>query len=135
MFGVFLKMQISIFHIKRAHKFVEIVLYPYVSLGQKNPIYIKTVINLFTFSFFQNIVYLLIFSSFSRYCQTITMGKGFGRVYNHIQKNFTYPYPNTTFFVPPCSLLSSQHNSTNYFGITIIPIKQPLAVSNITNKN
>ena len=75
------------------------------------------------------------FSSFSRYCQTLTMAKDFCYVYQHIQPNCPYPYPKTILDVPPFSMLSSQHDSTNYCGLTWIGHKQPSPVSNITITN
>ena len=31
------------------------------------------------------------------------MGKGIGRIYKYDQRNWPYPYPNTTFVIPQCS--------------------------------
>ena len=75
------------------------------------------------------------FFKFSRYCQILTTGKGFSRVYKHNQPNCTYPYPNTTVVVPPRSLLSSQRDSTNDCGVTVIAHTQPSPVSNLTKTN
>ena len=75
------------------------------------------------------------FSIFSRYCQTLAMGKYFGRVYKHSQPNCSHPYTNTAFVVTTQSLLTSQHYSTTYCGITVIGQKQPSPVSKITTTN
>ena len=75
------------------------------------------------------------FSSFPRYCQTLITGKGIGHVYKSGQPNCPYPYPNTTFVITPPSSLSSQPDSTNDFGVTLIANNQPLPVSNITTTN
>ena len=53
------------------------------------------------------------------------MGKVFGRVHKYIKPNFT-------FFVPPCNFLSSNCDSSNYFGVTVIYHKQPSPISNLT---
>ena len=53
------------------------------------------------------------------------MVKGFGIVHKHIQQQCPYPYPNSIFVVPPRFLLTSQHSSTNDFGITEIAHKIP----------
>ena len=73
------------------------------------------------------------FSRFLRYCQTLTMGKGFGRSHKHIQKHCPYPSLNTTFVVLPSLLFTSQHDSTNYYGILVKSHNQPSPVSNLTS--
>ena len=43
-----------------------------------------------------------------------------------------YPYSNHTFVVPPLSLFTSKHDSTNDYGVPVISHKQPSPVSNLT---
>ena len=62
-------------------------------------------------------------------------GKGFFCAYKHRDLNCAYPPPKTTFVVPLRSLISSQCDSTNYFGVTVISHKQPSLISKLTTKN
>ena len=62
------------------------------------------------------------------------MGKGFCRVYKHIQPKYTYPYPDGIFGVPPRSLFTSQHGSSNNCGVSVISYKHPTPISNLTSK-
>ena len=60
------------------------------------------------------------------------MGKGIGHVYKHIQQNCPCPYTKHTFVVPPHVLFTSQHDSTNDYGVTVIYHKQPSPMSKLT---
>ena len=60
------------------------------------------------------------------------MGKRIVHVYKHRQCNWPYPYPKTTFVVPPRSMLAQQSDSTNDCIATIIACKKPSPVSNLT---
>ena len=60
------------------------------------------------------------------------MDKVFFCAYKHIQSKCKYPSSNSIFAVPQLSLLTSKHDSTNDCGVTIIPHKQNLPVSNLT---
>ena len=72
------------------------------------------------------------FFKISKYYQTLTMGKGFDRVYKHIQIKRPYPYPKSTFIVPSRSVFTSQHDSTNGCGVTLIFHKKTFLVSHLT---
>ena len=74
------------------------------------------------------------FFNFSRYCPKFTTGKSFGHVHKYSQPKCPYPSPNLTFVVPPLSQFTSQHDSTNDYGVTVISHKQPSTVSNLTTK-
>ena len=60
------------------------------------------------------------------------MGNGFGHMYKHSQPKCTYPSPNSTCVVSPCSLFTSQQDRSNDFGVTVIAHNQPSHVSNLT---
>ena len=62
-------------------------------------------------------------------------GKGFFCAYKHRDLNCAYPPPKTTFVVPLRSLISSQCDSTNYFGVAVISHKQPSLVLNLAATN
>ena len=49
----------------------------------------------------------------------VTMGKGIGRIYKYDQRNWPYPYPNTTFFIPPSfgTSIQTQRNSDSYASV------------------
>ena len=60
------------------------------------------------------------------------MGKGIGHIYKHNKKNWTHPYPNTIFVVPPFSVLSPQCDITDDSSATVFVHNQPSPVSNLT---
>ena len=60
------------------------------------------------------------------------MGKGYCRVYKYIQPNSLYKYHNSTFVVPLRLFFTSQHDSTNDCGVTVIVYNKSSFVSNIT---
>ena len=75
---------------------------------------------------------MLTFSSLPLYYKKLIMGKFIGTVYKHSQQNCPYPSPNTTIFLPVGYLLSSQCDSKNDCGATLIAHKQSSHVSNLT---
>ena len=44
-----------------------------------------------------------------------TMGKAIGLIYKYSQRKWAYPYPNTTFVIPPLfdASIQTQHNSAS----------------------
>ena len=75
---------------------------------------------------------LLTFSRFSQCCQKIALVRGFGRVYKQSSPKCPCPSLNCKFVVPPRFLFTTQHASTNYYGVTVISHMQPSPVSNLT---
>ena len=75
---------------------------------------------------------MLTFSSFPWYCQILITGKGIGCFYKHNQLKCLLPPLNTTFGAISRSVLSSQNDSTNICGVTLIAHNKPLPVSNLT---
>ena len=63
-----------------------------------NYIYRKMIFSLFLF--LSQFLFVHIF--------IISMGKGIVGVCKHIKRNCSYPYPNTAFIVPPCSVYIPQ---------------------------
>ena len=61
-------------------------------------------------------------------------GRGFGTICKHGQSNLPYPSTNSKCVVPIYLLLTSQHDSNNYCGLTTIAHKRTFSVSNVTNK-
>ena len=59
------------------------------------------------------------------------MGKGFGCGYKKSQSICPYKSTNTIFSTA-CLLFISQHDSTNYYGVTVIDHKKTLPLSNLT---
>ena len=60
------------------------------------------------------------------------MGKFSGSVYKLRQPNCSYSSLDSTFVGPPRLLFTSQHDSTNDCGVTIVSHEQILRVSNLT---
>ena len=62
------------------------------------------------------ILYLIIHIFLTIVLLKLSMGKPIGRIYKYDQRNWTYPYLNTTFVIPPHSdtSIQTQHNSAYY---------------------
>ena len=57
------------------------------------------------------------------------MGKGVVRVYEKIQHNWYYPYPNKKNVVPPWSVYSPKNDSTSYCSASMIAPNSPSLLS------
>ena len=61
----------------------------------------------------------------SHFLSEITTGKRISRIYKYDQRNWPYPYPKTTFFIPKCydTYIQTQRNSDSGTSVVSLDVE------------